>query len=50
MALTAEKNLGYLVPSGRYWENMKSFDPVKLRMIDDIWINSFKQIEFSQLN
>ena len=50
MALTAEKNLGYLVPSGRYWEKMKSFDPVKLRMIDDIWIDSFKQIKFSQLN
>jgi hypothetical protein len=50
MALTAEKNLGYLVPSGRYWEKMKSFDPVKLRMIDDIWIDSFKQIEFSEFN
>jgi hypothetical protein len=47
MALTAEKNLGYLVASGRYWEKMKNFDPVKLRMIDDIWIDSFKQIEFS---
>jgi hypothetical protein len=47
MALAAEKNLGYLVPSGRYWETIKNFDPVKLRMIDDIWIDSFKQIEFS---
>lgn len=26
------------------------FDSVRLRMIDDIWIDSFKQIEFSQLN
>jgi hypothetical protein len=50
MALAAEKNLGYLVPSGRYWETIKSFDPVKLRMIDDIWIDTFKQIEFSQFN
>ena len=50
MALAAEKNLGYLVPSGRYWETIKSFDPVKLRLIDDIWIDTFKQIEFSQYN
>jgi len=48
MALAAERNLGYFVPSGRYWETMKSFDPDKLRKIDDIWIDSFKQIEFSQ--
>jgi len=50
MALAAEKNLGYFVPSGRYWETIKNFDPDKLRMIDDIWIDSFKQIEFSQYN
>ena len=26
------------------------FDSVRLRMIDDIWMKTFKQIEFSQLN
>ena len=38
MALAAEKELGYLVPSGRYCERFINFDPVKLRMIDDIWM------------
>jgi hypothetical protein len=47
-ALEAEKKLGYIVPSGRYWERIQSFDPVKLRMIDDIWMESFKKIEISQ--
>jgi hypothetical protein len=41
MALEAEKKLGYMVSSGRYWERMQSFDPVKLRMIDDIWMETF---------
>jgi hypothetical protein len=40
MALAAEKELGYLVPSGRYWESTEHFDPEKLRIIDDIWIES----------
>lgn len=39
-ALTAEKELGYLVPSGRYWESIEDFDPEQLRIIDDIWIDS----------
>ena len=38
MALAAEKKLEYFVPSGRYWERFINFDPVKLRMIDDIWM------------
>ena len=46
MGQAAEKNLSYLVTSGRYWETIESFDPVKPRVIDDIWIDSFKQIEF----
>lgn len=48
MALAAEKHLGYFVPSGRYWETMSTFDPVKLRSIDKIWMDAVKQIEFSQ--
>lgn len=43
MALEAEKRLGYIVPSGRYWEGIQSFDPVQLRMIDDIWMETFKK-------
>ncbi len=40
MALEAEQHLGYFVPSGKYWETAKKFDPVKLKMIDDIWIDA----------
>ena len=43
MALEAEKRLGYIVPSGRYWEGIQRFDPVQLRMIDDIWMETFKK-------
>ena len=38
MALTAEKNLGYLVPSGRYWEEAERFDPAALREVDALWL------------
>jgi len=41
-ALAVEKELGYLVPSGRYWEKAHSFDPEKLREIDELWIESEK--------
>jgi hypothetical protein len=37
-ALTAEKNLGYMVASGRYWECESDFDKSKLSDIDDMWI------------
>jgi hypothetical protein len=40
LALAAEKKLGYMVPSGRYWECKDDFDPEQLRIIDDIWIES----------
>jgi hypothetical protein len=41
-ALAAEESLGYFVPSGRYWETSQNFDPIKLRMIDDMWIDTLK--------
>jgi hypothetical protein len=50
MALNAEKKLGYFVASGRYWETANNFDPVKLRMIDDIWIDTLKKTEIAQFN
>jgi len=50
LALAAEKKLGYFVPSGRYWESVKSFDPANLRLIDDIWIDSCKKTEIAQFN
>ena len=33
----AEANLGYMVPSGRYWEEVERFDPAALRAIDHLW-------------
>jgi hypothetical protein len=42
-ALSAEKKLGYLVASGRYWESVNHFDPEQLRKIDDIWNDSGNQ-------
>lgn len=46
MALAAENQLGYIVPSGRYWESNRRFEPNNLRLIDNIWLDAFKQIEF----
>lgn len=37
-ALWAEAKLGYMVPSGRYWEAAKALDKNKLRDIDDCWL------------
>ena len=37
MALHAEAELGYLVPSGRYWEEAARFDPAALDRIDTLW-------------
>lgn len=37
-ALRAESQLGYWVPSGRYWEESDKFDKEKLRHIDALWL------------
>lgn len=42
-AMAMENKLGYFVPSGRYWEKAQTFDPLKLQMIDDMWMASFKK-------
>jgi hypothetical protein len=39
-ALQTEQDLGYMVPSGRYWEVMGSFDKSKLSEIDAIWLEA----------
>jgi hypothetical protein len=39
-ALQTEQDLGYMVPSGRYWEEMASFDKSKLSEIDAIWLEA----------
>ena len=37
-ALAAEAALGYLVPSGRYWEEATRFDAAELARIDALWL------------
>jgi hypothetical protein len=37
-ALQAEQDLGYMVPSGRYWEHTAEFDKTLLSNIDDLWL------------
>lgn len=37
-ALRREAELGYLVPSGRYWDEADRFDPAELRRLDAMWL------------
>ena len=39
-ALEAEARLGYVVASGRYWEEAHRFDPEALDAIDRIWLGA----------
>ena len=36
-ALALEAELGYFVPSGRYWEHLDQFDPAQLAKLDALW-------------
>lgn len=42
-ARAAEKELGYMVASGRYWECESDFDQRKLRDIDAMWIKAKRE-------
>lgn len=42
-ALQAEKDLGYMVSSGRYWEVLKEFDHLRLSEIDSLWLESIAE-------
>ncbi len=39
-ALDAEAQLGYMVPSGRYWEAASTLDKNKLHAIDKLWLSA----------
>lgn len=41
-ALQAEKDLGYMVASGRYWEHAAEFDETKLSDIDNLWLQAMR--------
>jgi hypothetical protein len=40
--LQAEQDLGYMVPSGRYWEREAEFDKAKLSDIDRLWLQTLQ--------
>ena len=37
-ALAREAELGYFVPSGRYWEEAHRFDPAEIDALDSLWL------------
>lgn len=39
-ALALEAALGYVVPSGRYWDEAARFDPVMLDRLDRLWMRA----------
>jgi hypothetical protein len=39
-ALELEAELGYVVPSGRYWEEVERFDPRALDRLDRLWLQA----------
>jgi len=39
-ALAREASLGYVVPSGRYWEELDRFDPAALAALDTMWLDA----------
>ena len=39
-ALAREASLGYLVPSGRYWEEAERFDPAEIDQLDRLWLQA----------
>jgi hypothetical protein len=42
-ALEAEAELGYDVPSGRYWDELDRFDPAALDRVDALWLAAAHQ-------
>jgi hypothetical protein len=42
-ALQAEAELGYVVASGRYWEEADRFDPAQIDQIDALWLAAATQ-------
>jgi hypothetical protein len=43
-ALDLEKELGYMIPSGKYWEYLKEFDHLKLNEVDSLWLKSVSKV------
>ncbi len=41
-ALKREAELGYFVPSGRYWEVDQRFDPAEIDWLDRLWLTAYR--------
>ena len=41
LPLEAENRLGYVVPSGRYWEEADRFDPGEIDRLEALWLDAF---------
>jgi hypothetical protein len=39
-ALSVEEKLSYMAHSGRYWEELHAFDPIRLKELDSLWLSS----------
>jgi hypothetical protein len=39
-AKAREATLGYVVPSGRYWDELDRFDPAALAALDEMWLDA----------
>ncbi len=44
-ALRAEADLGYFVPSGKYWKEEARFDPAEIDRIDAMWLDAAGDID-----
>ncbi len=48
-ALKREAELGYFVPSGRYWEDQDRFDPAQIDALDRMWLEIYRKSIEAQL-
>ncbi|MEM6658793.1 MAG: hypothetical protein AAF625_11955 [Pseudomonadota bacterium] len=48
-ALRVEAELGYSVPSGRYWEVERRFDPNRIDALDRLWLTTYKNAGLEQV-
>lgn len=44
-ALQKEKDLGYYVPSGKYWKEESRFDPIEIDALDAMWLATVQPLQ-----
>ena len=48
-ALKREAELGYVEPSGRYWESQHHFDPAEIDALDRLWLQAYRKPNMAQV-